>query len=78
MMRHMRGHIRVRRWWANRQRTGLRAKLPDGNNRAQTEKRVNDSFHNAPAFFFRADQQPVCRLSFVVHNFKTPPSAHFV
>ena len=32
----------------------------------------------ADSFFFRADQEPVDRLSFVLHNFKTPRSSRFV
>src|SRR5207244_11489878 len=86
MMRNLRGHISVRRWRINRQSIGLLNKLPDGNNRAQTEKRVNDSFHDATALLFRADQQRVCRFIFVVHDnmrpsffmMKTPPTSHFV
>src|SRR6266487_2866200 len=79
-MRHVWGQIWLRRWFINRQPIGLLSKLPDRNNRAQTYKRVNNSFHDAPALLFRLNQEPVCRLSFVIYTFilKTPPSSHFV
>src|SRR6266567_1913876 len=70
MMRQVRGQIRLRRWSIKRHLIGLQSKLPERKNRAQTQKRVNRSFHDAPARLFRANQERVCRFMFVVHNMR--------
>ena len=63
-----------------RQLVLLMGKLKNRNHDAQDQERVNDCFHYPPALFFRADQEPICRLSFVIHNFttKTLPCSDFV
>jgi hypothetical protein len=80
----MESRLELESFSIDRQLIWLLGKLPDRNNRAQTEKRVNDSFHDAPARLFRANQERVCRFMFVVHNtgpsflMKTPPTSRFV
>ena len=71
-MRHMESRVYSESFSIDRQLIRLLGKLPDRNNRAQTQKRVNDSFDDAPARLFRANQERVCRFMFVVHN--TGPS----
>src|SRR5215471_10213200 len=56
----------------------LRDELADRGDHAQNASRIYCCFHPAPALFLRVDQEPVHRLSFVVHNFKTPRSSRFV
>src|SRR5436190_22858452 len=50
----------------NRQRRRLLRKLPDCRQRAEREKRVEPSFQNVSACFFRLNQQSVCPSLF--HN----------
>src|SRR2546430_1064188 len=63
-----------------RQLVLLMGKLKNRNHDAQDQERVNDCFHYPPALFLRADQEPICRLSFVIHSFttKTLPCSDFV
>ena len=56
----------------------LRDELADRGDHAQNAGGINRRFHYAPAFLLRVYQEPVDRLSFVVHNFKTPRSSRFV
>src|SRR5438067_13184555 len=67
-MRHMESRVYSDSLSIDRQLIRLPGKLPDRNNRAQTQKRVNDSFDDAQARLFRANQERVCRFMFVVHN----------
>ena len=69
-MRHMENRVYSESFSIDRQLIRLLSKLPDRNNRAQTQKRVNRSFHDAPAPLFRANQERVCRFMFVVHNMR--------
>jgi len=69
-MRHMESRVYSESFSIDRQLIRLLGKLPDRNNRAQTQKRVNRSFHDAPARLFRANQERVCRFMFVVHNMR--------
>jgi hypothetical protein len=84
MMRRVESRLQSESLSIDRQPIWLLGKLPDRNNRAQTDKRVNDSFHDATALLFRANQERVCRFMFVVHNMrpsfmmKTPPASRFV
>jgi len=69
-MRHLWGQIWLRRWSINRQPIGLQNKLPDRNNHAETQQRINHRFHRATALLLRANQERVCRFMFVVHNMR--------
>src|SRR5438067_4983512 len=56
----------------------LRDELADRGDHAENASCIYRCFHPAPALFLRVHQQSVYRLSFVVHNFKTPRSSRFV
>jgi hypothetical protein len=56
----------------------LRDELANRGDHAQYASRIYRCFHPAPALLLRVDQEPVYRLSFVVHNFKTPRTYRFV
>src|SRR5262249_4891481 len=56
----------------------LRDELAYRGDHAQNASRIYCCFQPAPALLLRIDQEPVYRLSFVVHNFKTPRSSRFV
>jgi len=78
VLRHHRHRLHWRDQAFIRKRGRLPDELPDRGDRAHNAHRVNCRFHHAPAFLFRADQEPIDRLSFVLHNFKTPRSSRFV
>ena len=78
VLRHHRHRLHWRDQAFIRKRGRLPDELPDRGDRAHNAHRVNYRFHYAPAFLFRADQEPIDRLSFLLHNFKTPRSSRFV
>jgi hypothetical protein len=78
VLRHDRHRLRRRDQSFIRNRRRLPDKLPDRSDCTQDAQRVDHRFHNAPSLLFRVDQERVCRLSFVLHNFKTPRSCRFV
>jgi hypothetical protein len=78
VLRHDRHRLRRRDQTFIRNRGRLPDELPDCGDRAHNTHRINRRFYPAPAFLFRVDQEPVDRLSFVLHNFKTPRSSRFV
>lgn len=78
MLRHDRYGRRWRDQVFKRRRGRLPDELPDCDDRAHNAHRINRSFHHAPAFLLRADQQAIGRFSFVLHNSKTPRSSRFV
>ena len=78
VLRHHRHRLHWRDQAFIRKRGWLPDELPDRGDRAHNAHRVNYRFHYAPAFLFRADQEPIDRLSFLLHNFKTPRSSRFV
>jgi hypothetical protein len=78
VLRHHRHRLHGRSEAFIRNRRRLADKLPNRCDCTQNAQRVDHRFHHAPALLFRADQERVCRLSFVLHNFKTPRRSRFV
>jgi hypothetical protein len=78
VLRHDRHWLLWREPITERSWRRLRDELADCGNHAENASRVYRCFHPAPALLLRLDQELVYRLSFVVHNFKTPRSSRFV
>jgi hypothetical protein len=78
VLRHDRHRLGGRDQTFKGKRGRLSDELPDRGDGTDNAHRINRCLHYAPAFLFRADQEPVDRLSFVLHNFKTPRSSRFV
>ena len=78
VMRHNRHRLRCRLEPGERIWCWLADELQNCGDHTQNTGGKHRGFHYAPALLLRADQKPVDRLSFVVHNFKTPRSSRFV
>jgi hypothetical protein len=78
VMRHNGHRLRWRLEASKRIWRRLRDELHDRGDHAQNARGVNRRFHYAPAFLLRVYQEPVDRLSFVLHNIETPRSSRFV